>query len=270
MSLALPLGRAGRPGAAALSSLPVFSTVLAAVGWALAATYAVVGSLGGAILISGALLSLLAFPLTVRSWNAQLARARLAPQVDQLRRRFGKEPTRLARETAELYRRHRISPLSGYLPALLPGPVYLAAYEVVRGLSHRRPGSGTFLPQYLPRSSRLLHALASSTMMTFGGIDLARTGSAVLQASLGSALAYLILVGILVGAGVAQQRLVRRSQPAPTNPAATSAQRLGSVIPVFFALAGLALPAGVTLYYAAIAVVRLGQQLVLLSLHPPV
>jgi YidC/Oxa1 family membrane protein insertase len=252
----------------AILHVGALDTVLVAMAMLLVACYALTGSYGGSIVILGAAVSTLTTPLAARAWRSHQARVRLEPELDGLRRQHGKDRQRLASETAALFKEHGVSPLAGCLPALLPAPLYFAVYEVIRGLTHRAPGSALFRPRYLPHSSRLFHALASNTVMHFWGVDLARTGAAALQLSALSAGLFAGLVAVTAAAGILQQRLARPPDRRANGAGPAAAQRAAMLLPALFAVWGLALPLAVTLYYTTASLVRLAQQAILLKAHP--
>jgi YidC/Oxa1 family membrane protein insertase len=232
----------------------------------LACTYALVASYGLSIIVLSAAVTALTTPLACWAWRSQMRRAHLEPKLAELRRRHHNDRRRLASETAAVFKENGVSPWAGLLPSLLPAPIYLSVYEVIRGLTHRTRGSGLFSPRFLPHSSRLFHALASSATMRFWGIDLARTGAAALQLSGLSAGIFLGLVAITVGAGMYQQRLVRSALPRPSDPSKAPHRTL-LFLPALFAIWGLAVPLGVTLYYASSSTVRVVQQWMIVRGH---
>ncbi|MFI6822073.1 YidC/Oxa1 family membrane protein insertase [Micromonospora sp. NPDC050187] len=73
---------------------------------------------------------LLIAPLTVAQVRGERRRAALAPQVGELRRRYGDDPARLQRELLDLYGSAGASPLAGCLPALLQAPFFLVMYRL--------------------------------------------------------------------------------------------------------------------------------------------
>lgn len=73
---------------------------------------------------------LLLHPLARAAARGERSRARLAPQVADLRRRHGRDPERLKEALAELYRREEASPLAGCLPTLLQLPVFSVMYRL--------------------------------------------------------------------------------------------------------------------------------------------
>ncbi len=257
-----PLGVFG----VALDHVGVLHALFTAMAVLFAASYGLVASYGVSIVILSAAVTLVTTPMVAWGWRSQLARTRLEPELNELRLRYGKDRRRLASETAALFKAHGASPWAAGLTTLLPAPLYLAALEVIRGLTHRVAGSVTFRPRYLPHSSHLFTALASGATMRFWGVDLAQTGAALLQISALSAGLFLGLVAITIGAGIWQQHLIRTSLRSPSQPMSATVQRATLFLPAFFAIWGLALPLGVTLYYATSALVRLMQQYALVKL----
>ncbi|MGH3599053.1 MAG: YidC/Oxa1 family membrane protein insertase [Pseudonocardiaceae bacterium] len=262
--------RLPRPSGAlvvALSPVAALDILFAGMAVLLAASYVMTASYGLTIVGLSFMITTALSPLAVWGWRSQVTRAELEPELAELRRRHAGDRQRLASDTAALFKDHGSSPWTGCLPSLVPAAVYLSAYEVIRGLTHRVSGSALLHPRYLPHGSLLFHSLVSSTSMSFWGVDLARTGAAALQLSPPAAGLYLALVVITVGAGVWQQHLVRSALPRPGGPTPVAAQRVVTFLPALIAVWGLALPLAVTLYYASTSIARLVQQWIVVSGH---
>jgi YidC/Oxa1 family membrane protein insertase len=60
--------------------------------------------------------------------RAEFTRARLAPHLQELQRRYKKNPELLQRKTMELYAEEKASPFAGCLPVLAQAPVLSAVY----------------------------------------------------------------------------------------------------------------------------------------------
>jgi YidC/Oxa1 family membrane protein insertase len=71
-------------------------------------------------------------PLSFRAMRGQAALARLAPQVEALRKRHGKQPERLQRELTALYQREGTSVFAGFVPILAQWPVFSVLYLLFR------------------------------------------------------------------------------------------------------------------------------------------
>lgn len=60
--------------------------------------------------------------------RAEFARARLAPRLREIQKRFSKNPELLRRKTMELYAQEKVSPTAGCLPTLAQAPVLSTVY----------------------------------------------------------------------------------------------------------------------------------------------
>jgi YidC/Oxa1 family membrane protein insertase len=75
---------------------------------------------------------LILMPLSLRGIRGQAAAARLAPQLQDLRKRYAKQPERLQREMTALYKREGTSMFAGLAPLLLQWPLLSVMYLLFR------------------------------------------------------------------------------------------------------------------------------------------
>jgi YidC/Oxa1 family membrane protein insertase len=85
-----------------------------------------------AIVVFTMAVRLLLMPLSLRALRGQAVQARLAPQLLALRQRYGKQPERLQREMAALYKREGTSVFAGFAPLLLQWPFLSVMYLLFR------------------------------------------------------------------------------------------------------------------------------------------
>jgi len=85
-----------------------------------------------AIVVFTMAIRLLVMPLSFRALRGQAAQARLAPQVQALRKRYARQPERLQRELTALYRREGTSVFAGFAPLLAQWPVFSVLYLLFR------------------------------------------------------------------------------------------------------------------------------------------
>jgi YidC/Oxa1 family membrane protein insertase len=93
--------------------------------------------LGGAAVVAAIVLftvaaRLILMPLSLRGLRGQAAAARLAPQLQDLRKRYAKQPERLQREMTALYKREGTSMFAGLTPLLLQWPLLSVMYVLFR------------------------------------------------------------------------------------------------------------------------------------------
>lgn len=90
------------------------------------------GDVGLAIIILTILVRLALFPLEHRRAKMQRAMQTIQPELEQIKKKFGADRERLARQTMELYRRHGLNPFSTLLVSLIQIPILLTLFFVFR------------------------------------------------------------------------------------------------------------------------------------------
>jgi YidC/Oxa1 family membrane protein insertase len=75
---------------------------------------------------------LVLMPLSFRAMRGQAKQARLAPQLQALRQRYARQPERLQREMAALYKQEGTSMFAGLTPLLLQWPLLSVIYLLFR------------------------------------------------------------------------------------------------------------------------------------------
>ncbi|AWK86348.1 membrane protein insertase YidC [Azospirillum thermophilum] len=91
----------------------------------------VLGNFGLAILVFTVIVKAAFFPLANKSYQAMSKMKKLQPQMQSLRERFADDPQRMNQELMGLYKREKVSPVSGCLPILIQIPVFFALYKVL-------------------------------------------------------------------------------------------------------------------------------------------
>lgn len=88
-------------------------------------------SYGVDIIILTVVIKLLLWPLTHKSMVSMKSMAKLAPQMERLKEKFGNDKEKLNREIMDLYKRNGVNPLGGCLPMLLQFPVFIGLYNAL-------------------------------------------------------------------------------------------------------------------------------------------
>ncbi|MGZ3444031.1 MAG: membrane protein insertase YidC, partial [Polyangia bacterium] len=87
---------------------------------------------GVAIIVLTILLKAVTWYPTQASMKSMKKMAKLKPQMDKLKERFGDDKNQLNLATMELYRKEGVNPLGGCLPILLQMPIYIALYSMLQ------------------------------------------------------------------------------------------------------------------------------------------
>lgn len=93
--------------------------------------YQYIPNWGVAIIILTILIRIIFFPLNHKSLKAMKKMAELAPEMEKLKKKYGKDPQKLQEEMMKLYAQAGANPLSGCLPILVQIPVFIALYNVL-------------------------------------------------------------------------------------------------------------------------------------------
>src|SRR4029079_9735893 len=89
------------------------------------------GNWGVAIILLTLLIKLITWWPTAQSMKSAAAMARLKPEMDKLKEKYGEDKARMNQEVMQLYQKHKINPLGGCLPVLIQMPIYIALYSML-------------------------------------------------------------------------------------------------------------------------------------------
>ena len=88
-------------------------------------------NLGYAVILLTITIRLILIPLTIPSLRSAQKMQVIKPELDELKRRHGKDPQRMQKEQLDLYKKHGINPATGCLPILLQLPILIFLYNVL-------------------------------------------------------------------------------------------------------------------------------------------
>ena len=101
--------------------------------WVLNLFYALIPNYGVAIILLTILVRILFWPLTHKSTIGMRKMQEIQPLLKEIQAKYKGNPQRLQQETWQLYREHKVNPLSSCLPMLVQIPVFFALFVVLRG-----------------------------------------------------------------------------------------------------------------------------------------
>jgi YidC/Oxa1 family membrane protein insertase len=190
------------------------------------------------------------------SRNLQL----LQPKVKELQKKYGHDRERLTQETMKLYKETGTNPLASCLPLLLQMPIFLALFRTLNSAAH---GDGVAfltdkLATSLSKDAIFDHVLVSDS---FTGDSASMTSKWVT--------AFLVLA-MTATTFTTQRQLMRKNMPesALTGQYAQQQKLLLYVLPVVFAVGGIAFPIGVLLYWTTSNLWTMGQQFYVIRNNP--
>jgi YidC/Oxa1 family membrane protein insertase len=190
------------------------------------------------------------------SRNMQL----LQPKVKELQKKYGHDRERLTQETMKLYKETGTNPLASCLPLLLQMPIFLALFRTLNSAAH---GDGVgFL------SNTLATSLSNDAIFDHVLVSDSFTGEAAGVTS--KWVTAFLVVAMTATTFTTQRQLMRKNMPesALTGQYAQQQKLLLYVLPVVFAVGGIAFPIGVLLYWTTSNLWTMGQQFYVIRNNP--
>ena len=100
--------------------------------WLFVWLYNLTGNYGAAILLFALVVNLILTPFNAKSKKGMMRQTRLQPKLQELQRRHEGNQKKLNEEMQKLYREEGVNPMSGCLWSLIPFPILIALYSVIR------------------------------------------------------------------------------------------------------------------------------------------
>lgn len=200
----------------------------------------------------------LLIPLFVKQIKASRNMQLIQPKVKELQKKYGHDRERFSQETMKLYRESGTNPFASCLPILLQMPIFLALFRLLdRAARGETRGLLTQTDVDHIREATIFGARISDTFINASSINVQ------------------ILAGILVIAMTAttfltQRQLMAKNMPADalTGPYAQQQKMLLYILPLVFAVGGIAFPIGVLLYWTTSNLWTMGQQFYVIRNNP--
>jgi len=199
-------------------------------------------------------------PLFVKQIKSSRNMQLLQPKVKELQKKYGHDRERLAQETMALYKETGTNPFASCLPLILQMPIFLALFRLIDHAAHNQTtGVGILTAQQV-------HQLANATI--FG----AKIGDTFTSTDLTSVriLAAVLVIAMTATTFLTQRQLMSKNMPADamTGQYAQQQKLLLYVLPIVFAVGGIAFPVGVLFYWTTSNLWTMGQQFYVIRNNP--
>ncbi|KRF37945.1 membrane protein insertase YidC [Nocardioides sp. Soil805] len=199
-------------------------------------------------------------PLFVKQIKSSRNMQLIQPKVKELQKKYGHDRERLAQETMKLYKDSGTNPFASCLPILLQMPIFLALFRLI-DQAVKNPGDPKgFMTVTLNEQFRDATFLGAKISDTFLGTD--DTSVRLLAAFL--------VIAMTATTFLTQRQLMSKNMPADalTGPYAQQQKLLLYVLPVVFAVGGIAFPVGVLFYWTTSNLWTMGQQFYVIRNNP--
>jgi len=210
--------------------------------------------IGITIIVVTIVIRLLLAPSFHKSLSSQKKLNDLQPKINELREKHKDNKEVQAKAMMDLYKEHKINPLSSCLPILIQLPILIALYQTFRIAL----GTGDIAGLY-----SFVHSPGVISPYFIHLIDLSKT------ALIGSHIYWpALILGIIAGlAQYWQGKLMLPKTPNSDPTAKIMATQTTYILPLFSVFISLRLPAGLPLYWVVTTLFAVGQQYYIIKTH---
>jgi YidC/Oxa1 family membrane protein insertase len=206
------------------------------------AFYSVIPNYGICIILLTVVVRMVMFPLTLKQIRSMKRMQLLAPEMEELKKKYGENPQEMQAKMMELYRERNINPIGGCLPVFLQLPVFIALYRTFLSAFelYRAPFAGWI--QDLSEPDRLYHFGWDITIPLIGSIE------------------YLNILPLI---GAVVMILSMKLTPQPQAMQDKTQKMILTFMPVFFSLMCYNFSSGINLYIITSTIIGILQSSVI-------
>src|SRR6476469_2747199 len=164
------------------------------------------------------------------------------PKVKELQKKHGHDREMLAQETMKLYKETGTNPFASCLPILIQMPIFLALFRLIDHAAKKQQGNG-FLTNDLAKNF--------GESLLFGKIPFSASFTSPDGHTVVQVVAAILVIAMTATTFLTQRQLMSKNMPtdALSGPYAQQQKMLLYVLPVVFAVGGIAFPIGVLVYW---------------------
>ena len=199
-------------------------------------------------------------PLFVKQIKSSRNMQLIQPKVRELQKKYGHDRERLAQETMKLYKDSGTNPFASCLPILLQMPIFLALFRLIdQAVKNPTDPKGVMTVELNEqfREATFLGAKISDTFLSTDDLGV-------------RVLAAFLVLAMTATTFLTQRQLMSKNMPADalSGPYAQQQKMLLYVLPVVFAVGGIAFPIGVLFYWTTSNLWTMGQQFYVIRNNP--
>ncbi|MDR7085520.1 YidC/Oxa1 family membrane protein insertase [Aeromicrobium panaciterrae] len=197
-------------------------------------------------------------PLFVRQIKSSRNMQLLQPQIKELQKKYAHDREKLTQEQMKLWKETGTNPFASCLPLILQMPIFFALFRTIDRATHGDPKG--FLSIGDAASLENAKLLGAKIADTFLKTELTET----------RILTMTLVVAMCITQFTTQRQLMSKNMPADamSGPYAQQQKMLLYVLPVVFAVGGVAFPLGVLIYWTTSNLWTMGQQFYVIRRNP--
>lgn len=207
--------------------------------------------LGVSIILLTIVIKLALWPLSQKAIKSQTELQAIQPKLEELKKKYADNKAELGKATMDLYKEHKINPLSSCLPLLIQLPFLFAVFRVLNGGLN---GDSSLVYSFLTRPENF-------NAMSFGFMDLSKP---VIYLAVLAGVAQFVQSKMML----AKQKKANINQNNPSNEdnmANIMNKQMTYIFPIMTVIFGFSLPGGLTLYWFMFTALTILQQFLVLK-----
>jgi YidC/Oxa1 family membrane protein insertase len=198
-------------------------------------------------------------PLFVKQIKSSRNMQLLQPRVKELQKKYGHDREKLAQEQMALYKETGTNPFASCLPLLVQMPIFLALFRTISAAAKGQTHGVLTHAQVVSLSNARVFGVKIADSFT------GANGNHSIQV-----FAAVLVIAMTVTTFMTQRQLMSKNMPpdAMTGQYAQQQKMLLYVLPVVFAVGGIAFPIGVLFYWTTSNLWTMGQQFYVIRNNP--
>lgn len=206
------------------------------------------GSLGWAIILLTLIIKAILIPLTLPAMRSAIKMRDLKPEIDELKKKYKKDPAALQQAQMALFKTHKINPAAGCLPYLIQFVILIALYRVF--INYLNNGAVNINTQFL-------------------WLDLTKPDPYYILPVIAGVTQLILSLMVLPAADTSAAKVLAASTPSPTDDAkadkvtdmaASMQNQMVFMMPLMTVFFTLKFPSGLALYWIVSTMVSIVQQ----------
>jgi YidC/Oxa1 family membrane protein insertase len=200
-------------------------------------------------------------PLFVRQIKSSRNMQLIQPKVRELQKKYGHDRERLGQETMKLYKESGTNPFAACLPLIVQMPIFIALFRTINSAANGHAKG--VLTQKQADSLSQAKIFGAHIADTFTGAS----GDSATQVKV---LAAVLVIAMTATTFLTQRQLMTQNMPADALQGQYAQQQkmLLYVLPLVFAVGGIAFPIGVLIYWTTSNLWTMGQQFYVIRNNP--
>jgi YidC/Oxa1 family membrane protein insertase len=200
-------------------------------------------------------------PLFVKQIKSSRNMQLIQPKVRELQKKYGHDRERLGQETMKLYKETNTNPFAACLPLIVQMPIFIALFRVIdQAANGRAKGVLTQSQADSLSQAKIFGAQIADTFTKASGDSAGQV----------KVLAAILVIAMTATTFLTQRQLMTQNMPpdALQGQYAQQQKMLLYVLPLVFAVGGIAFPIGVLIYWTTSNLWTMGQQFYVIRNNP--